>query len=204
MPYELYDRYGLFPRSKKEKVLLGLGGLAAVAVSVWFIFLFSGMALNWLPVEPGCAAVESQRPASGQKAPATHLRPRYAFGESHGAAWDDAQAVSWFRQAAEQGFADARNQLGEMYLAGRGVRRDLAQALICFRRAADQGHAPAQNNVGFIYTYGLGVRRNDAEAIFWFRKAADQGFAPAGDHLRRLVGANDGNRGRGPALRRGL
>ena len=44
----------------------------------------------------------------------------YAFG--HGVAGDDAQAVQWYRRAAEQGLAAAQFNLGGG--VGAGSRRD--------------------------------------------------------------------------------
>jgi hypothetical protein len=41
---------------------------------------------------------------------------------------DDAAAVSWFRKAAEQGYASAQNNLGLMYSQGQGVAQDYMQA----------------------------------------------------------------------------
>jgi len=41
---------------------------------------------------------------------------------------DYAQALRWFRKAAEQDHADARLELGKMYLDGKGVERDYAEA----------------------------------------------------------------------------
>jgi TPR repeat protein len=41
---------------------------------------------------------------------------------------DSAEAVKWFRKAAEQGNAVAQNILGAMYARGDGVPKDLVQA----------------------------------------------------------------------------
>ena len=52
------------------------------------------------------------------------------------------------RLAAEQGHADAQNNLGWRYGNGEGVPQDDAEAVAWFRLAAEQGHADAQNNLG--------------------------------------------------------
>ena len=41
---------------------------------------------------------------------------------------DYAEAVRWYRKAAEQGHARAQNNLGVMYVAGQGVSQDLVNA----------------------------------------------------------------------------
>jgi hypothetical protein len=66
----------------------------------------------------------------------------YVNGE--GVTQDDAEAVRWYRAAADQGFAEAQASLGFMYVNGKGVAQDYAEAMRWFRLAADQGHAYAQ------------------------------------------------------------
>jgi hypothetical protein len=49
---------------------------------------------------------------------------------------DDAEAVQWYRKAAEQGHADAQHNLGLMYMEGRGVKQDDAEAVKWWRMFA--------------------------------------------------------------------
>ncbi|MEG1553372.1 MAG: tetratricopeptide repeat protein, partial [Kiritimatiellia bacterium] len=51
----------------------------------------------------------------------------YANGK--GVARDAAEAVKWYRKAAEQGHADAQNRLGVCYANGDGVTRDDVEAV---------------------------------------------------------------------------
>ena len=51
-----------------------------------------------------------------------------------------AEAVKWYRKAAEQGDATAQFTLGSMYVRGSGVRENYAEAAKLYRRAAEQGH----------------------------------------------------------------
>ena len=44
-----------------------------------------------------------------------------------------AEAVKWWRKAADQGFAPAQYHLGFMYQYGQGVKRDYAEAVKCKR-----------------------------------------------------------------------
>ena len=57
---------------------------------------------------------------------------------------DPAEAMHWFRMAADQGHVDAEYILGIMYANAYGVTEDDAEAARWFRMAADQGHASAQ------------------------------------------------------------
>ena len=106
---------------------------------------------------------------------------RYATGE--GVAKDEAEAVKWFRKAADQNFARAQCSLGTCYANGRGVAKDEAEAVKWFRKAADQNNAEAQNNLGFCYEMGQGVAKDELEAVKWYRKAAEQNYAVAQNNL---------------------
>ena len=113
---------------------------------------------------------------------------------------DYAQAMSWYRRAADQGFALAQNDVGDLYANGQGVTRDDAQALSWYRKAADQGNAAAQTNLGLFYANGRGgVAQDFAQAADWYRKAADQGDATAQNNLGDLYANGQGVRaGRRP------
>ncbi|CKK46575.1 tetratricopeptide repeat protein [Neisseria meningitidis] len=103
------------------------------------------------------------------------------------AVWAD--DVSDFRenlQAAEQGDADAQNNLGAMYAEGQGVRQDDTEAVRWFRQAADQGLAQAQFNLGAMYYKGHGVRQDRALAQEWLCKACQNGNQDGCDNDQRL------------------
>jgi uncharacterized protein len=48
-----------------------------------------------------------------------------------------AEAVKWYRKAAEQGYAWAQYNLGFMYFHGQGVPQDYAEAAKWGRKAAE-------------------------------------------------------------------
>ena len=61
---------------------------------------------------------------------------------------DDAEAVRWYRMAAEQGDAQ-RSVLSRLsYANGKGVTKDDAEAARWLRMAADKGDPKAQFNLG--------------------------------------------------------
>ena len=104
----------------------------------------------------------------------------------HSEHWRYAQAAFWYRKAAEQGSADAQDDLGDLYYSGQGVRQDYAQAAFWYRKAAEQGDADAQNSLGNLYSEGQGVPQDYAQAALWYHKAAEQGDADAQDSLGDL------------------
>ena len=84
------------------------------------------------------------------------------------------------RRDAEQGNANAQNELGRMYATGKGVPQDYAMAKAWFLKAAEQGHVDAQFNLGQMYATGnYGIPPNHMEAEQWYRKAAEQGHSIA-------------------------
>ena len=90
---------------------------------------------------------------------------------------DYTEAVKYFKQAAEEGYADAQYMLGICYLTGHGVTQDYNEVVKWYRKAAEQGNADAQNGLGSCYYTGHGVTQNYNEAVKWYRKAAEQGSA---------------------------
>ena len=105
-----------------------------------------------------------------------------------GVAEDEAEAVKWFRKAAEQNYADAQCILGVGYTFGQGVAKDDVEAVKWFRKAAEQNLARAQFNLGTCYTFGRGVAKDYVQAVKWFRPKLAKGeiasLSGAGDDAR--------------------
>ena len=60
------------------------------------------------------------------------------YDKGQGVPQDYAEAVKWYRKAAEQGNALALNNLGFMYGKGRGVPQDYVQAHMWYNLAASR------------------------------------------------------------------
>jgi hypothetical protein len=106
-----------------------------------------------------------------------------AYANGQGVAKDLAEAVKWYRKAAEQNFAPAQTSLGYCYEGGIGVAKDDVEAVKWFRKAAEQNFAPAQSDLGARYCNGVGVAKDYVEGYKWLRKAAEQNFADAQNNL---------------------
>jgi TPR repeat protein len=63
-----------------------------------------------------------------------------------GVAQDYAEAVKWFRKAAEQGDAFAQARLGAMYILGQGVPQDYVMAHMFLNLAAASLTDPAMQS----------------------------------------------------------
>ena len=110
----------------------------------------------------------------------------YAGGQ--GVSRDYAEAVKWFRLAAQQGNVEAQYDLGVMYTQGQGVPQDYAQSVKWFRLAAQQGFAKAQFNLGAMYNNGTGVSKDYVRAHLWFDISAASGNTDANKILDLLAG----------------
>ena len=105
---------------------------------------------------------------------------------------DYAEALKWYRKAANQGHAGAQFKLGGMHREGEGVSKDYAEALKWYHKAADQGDAGAQFSLGVMYREGEGVSKDYAEALKWYHKAADQGYDLAAEKLSGMYYRGEG------------
>jgi hypothetical protein len=92
---------------------------------------------------------------------------------------DERKSVAWFRRAADRDDANAYDNLGFMYLQGRGVPANLAISTGYFLASAEKGWHQGQYNLGMSYFYGRGVKRDYARAAKWWRSAADGGHKTA-------------------------
>ena len=92
---------------------------------------------------------------------------------------DYAEALKWYRKAADQGLAVSQNMLGVMYDKGEAVPQNFAEAVKWYRKAAEQGLVSAQFGLGKKYAEGKGVPQSYAEAYVWFSLSAASGFAEA-------------------------
>jgi TPR repeat protein len=97
------------------------------------------------------------------------------YANGHGVAQDHAEALKWYRLAADQGYADAQYNLGVLYKDGHGEPQDYAEALKWFSLAANQGDPVAQNGLGFMYANGKGVPQDFVLAHMWWSLASTRG-----------------------------
>jgi len=85
------------------------------------------------------------------RAELTNPADQYVLGKDffmgRGVSQNYANAVKWWRKAADQELAKAQNNLAVMYAVGRGVALDNAEAIKWWRKSASQGYAPARINL---------------------------------------------------------
>lgn len=92
---------------------------------------------------------------------------------------DDVTAFHEWMELAQQGDAQAENNVGYAYERGKGIAVDYAQAREWYTKAAEQGLAEAQKNLGLMYMMEHGVTDDRSQKTFWLNKAAAQGHPQA-------------------------
>ena len=118
---------------------------------------------------------------------------QYNLAQVYASEQDFANAINWYRKAAEQGCTNAQLALGETLLQGRkqtvtsaDVPPDADEGVLWLGRAANQGGVQAQIQLGGCYQRGTGVEPNLIEAYKWFALAARQSNAVARVGLEHL------------------
>jgi TPR repeat protein len=144
-----------------------IGGGFGTVLLIGLIIVFIGRA----PVGPSQAELAADY-ANGLK---------YERGD--GVEADLVQAQTWYKKAAEHGYAPAALSLGIMYMSGRGVVKNDAEAAKWFRQAAESGLPEAQVQLAGDYLTGTGIPVDKVEAMKWLLLGADA----MGDALTKQV-----------------
>ena len=98
-----------------------------------------------------------------------------SYETGDGVGKDEAEAVRWYRLAAEHGCADAMFELSRCYSFGIGVRRNRATASKWLSKAAERGHLGAMVQLGCKCTHEYEADYNPRKAVRLFRRAAEKG-----------------------------
>ena len=125
-----------------------------------FVRAVVGTAIAWMLLAEVCgcraplasertealSATEPQEQAKDGDATAQYnLGICYYNGD--GVAVDKAEAIKWFRKAAEKGRPESQTMLGMCYLNGEGVAADKTEAVKWLWKAAEQGYLLAQEEL---------------------------------------------------------
>ncbi len=149
---ESYTNPGKYLQAIAKKLLLWLVVLAAIIYALWI----SGFAYH------GDARTQNKL--------------GLMYDKGLGVTQDYAEAVRWYRKAADQGHAGAQFNLGVMYSKGWGVTQDYTEAVRWYRKAAKQGTALAQAKLGLMYDKAWGVTQDYSRAHMWYSLATARGL----------------------------
>jgi uncharacterized protein len=117
-------------------------------------------------------------------------RAQFDIGFMHAYGWgfqrNPAEAIAWYRKAADQGLGVAQHFLGLAYVNGEGVRPNEEEAARWFSRAAAQGFASSQYMLGLMLLDGRGLVRDVVQGYAWIVMAGQGGVRAAGRTVQRL------------------
>jgi TPR repeat protein len=119
---------------------------------------------------------ESTKAAAEAGDKEAQYRLGFMYQHWNAAPMDVPLAVKWYKKAAEQGYPDAANQIGNIYLTGMGgMKPDASEGMKFYIRGAEIGSDDAMNNLGDVYFYGWGIKPNTEHAMKWYSKATELG-----------------------------
>jgi TPR repeat protein len=112
--------------------------------------------------------------------------------DGRGLAQNDAEAVKWYRKAANSD-SRARVLLAAHLINGSGAQQNFSEAMDLCRLAA-KDYAPGDYCLGYLYRNGLGVGRDSVEALKWYQKAAATRHVEAMLELAEMYSAGEGTK----------
>jgi len=86
---------------------------------------------------------------------------------------DYAKALTWYRKAADLGYAHAMSSLGFLYFDGTGVSVDYKEAFKWFSKSSSKNCAYGETCMGMVYMGGKGVKQDFDSAKYWFQRASN-------------------------------
>ena len=161
-------------------VSLVLASTAAPAPTGWRRFL---------PTVSGNVAIAKERAERGEAKSQVELADNLAANQL------TAQAVIWYRKAAEQGNVEAKFRLGEILINGSGsspdpdqrVAANPTEAVRWTFEAATNFYSGACRNMSLVLENGIGLGTNVVEAYAWLELFARSNSASAHVDMDRLA-----------------
>ena len=89
------------------------------------------------------------------------------YSKGIGTSKDINEALVWYQEAAQLGYAQASFKLGKIYSDAILIPKDSQKAFTWYKNAADQGHKKARNKVSAMYASGEGVTKDLDKAEEW-------------------------------------
>jgi hypothetical protein len=123
---------------------------------------------------------------NGDAAAQVELGTLYYNGLAGSPRPDYAEALKWFRRAADQGNANAQDRIGLMYYSGKEVPQDFAEAARWYQLAAQGGNYHARLMLSDMYRGGVGVPRDFSESRKWADLAKADHPDKESVHIRAL------------------
>jgi TPR repeat protein len=91
---------------------------------------------------------------------------------------NDTQKRYWLQKSANEGFVDAMQLLGVLWLDSKGGEGNIDSAIYWLTNAANLNHNVASQDLGDIYYTNHYGKQNFDSAFYWFSKACYQNHKP--------------------------
>ena len=97
------------------------------------------------------------------------------YHDGDGVNQDYAEALKWYKKAAEADNPKAYDNMGWMYQHGQGVNQDYKKAFECYQEGAEGDVPRSINQLGYFYENGMYVEADNEKAIDYYIRAANLG-----------------------------
>ena len=114
------------------------------------------------------------------------LLPYLPTSGEKGIEQNPAEAIKWYRKAAEQNYAPAQYSMAAIYREGLGVQPNIQEAVKWYEKAAENGYQPALYDMAVAYYYGEGVPQDVNKAIKILYQLSQDGYESATNALRKM------------------
>jgi hypothetical protein len=147
---------------------------------------------NWrslLPTVSGDVAITKERAERGE------VKAQVELADCLTANWRVAEAVGWYRKAAEHGNVEAKFRLGDILINGASaasepdqrVASNPVEGIRWTFEAATNFHAGACRNMAYVLENGIGVSTNMVEAYAWMEVFARSNAISARADMDRMA-----------------
>lgn len=150
------------------------------AVLVIALFLTTSLGLAQDPIHEVLKAGYSDVAVTKEKAEAGDPDAELSLADTLSFNFKKADALGWYRKAAENGVVESESRLGEMLLFGasgipasQSVPANPVEGIRWTYQAATNGNAKAWLNMSKAFQYGVGVSKDPVEAYAWLELYAD-------------------------------
>ena len=102
-----------------------------------------------------------------------------------GVSTDAGTAMEWYRRAANQDYAPAQLELGDLLLEVSASEEALSEARTWYSAASRAGLAKASLHLGRMHEVGVGAPKNQQLAMQFYQRAADAGLREGAAGVQR-------------------
>lgn len=149
-----------------KRLMIFMCGVIVVAIAVTGVYnyLYGG--------DPEDPRRMEGRAILGETEAQYKLAQKLSIGD--GLPENDAEALKWYKKAADSGHPKAAMTMARLYFTGEGMEQDDAKGAEWMMRAAESGDPYAQALMGMLYLGGIGVEQDPQLALDWLNRSSER------------------------------